>query len=146
MKLTKSKVDKYNKLADKGKHITIDTSRYGTLVWEDGDYNRKALFASDNSGREHEVDFNDIVRVNEENEIVKSIKTKLKEIIRKELNELKPGESSYREYKKVHKILDNIRDELSALIKYGEDYSLFQDAKYASKTLKKAWRDIARIT
>ena len=77
---------------------------------------------------------------------MKLTKSKLKEIIRKELNELKPGESSYREYKKVHKILDNIRDELSTLIKYGEDYSLFQDAKYASKTLKKAWRDIARIT
>ena len=73
-------------------------------------------------------------------------KSKLKEIIREELNELKPGQSSYREYKKVHKMLDNIRDELSTLIKYGEDYSLFQDAKYASKTLKKVWRDIARIT
>ena len=71
---------------------------------------------------------------------------KLKEMIRKELNELKPGQSSYREYKKVHKMLDNIRDELSTLIKYGEDYSLFQDAKYAAKTLKKVWRDIARIT
>jgi len=145
MKLTKSKVDKYNKLADKGKHITIDTSRYGTLVWEDGDYNKKALFASDNSGREREVDFNDIVRVNE-NKAVKLTKSKLKEMIRKELNELKPGESSHREYKKVRKILDQVKDGLSTLIKYGEDYSLFQDAKYASKTLKKAWRDIARIT
>ena len=77
---------------------------------------------------------------------MKLTKLKLKEIIREELNELKPDQSSYREYKKVHKILDNIRDELSTLIKYGEDYSLFQDAKYASKTLKKAWRDIARIT
>jgi|TARA_R100000049_G_C1874755_1_gene33240 lipopolysaccharide/colanic/teichoic acid biosynthesis glycosyltransferase len=73
-------------------------------------------------------------------------KSKLKEIIREELNELKPGQSSYREYKKVHKMLDNIRDELSTLIKYGEDYSLFQDAKYAAKTLKKVWRDIGRIT
>ena len=73
-------------------------------------------------------------------------KSKLKEIIREELNELKPDQSSYREYKKVHKILDNIRDELSTLIKYGEDYSLFQDAKYAAKTLKKVWRDIAKIT
>ncbi len=77
---------------------------------------------------------------------MKLSKSKLKEIIREELNELKPGQSSYREYKKVHKILDNIRDELSTLIKYGEDYSLFQDAKYAAKTLKKVWRDIARIT
>ena len=77
---------------------------------------------------------------------MKLTKSKLKEIIREELNELKPDQSSYREYKKVHRILDNIRDELSTLIKYGEDYSLFQDAKYASKTLKKVWRDIARIT
>ena len=77
---------------------------------------------------------------------MKLTKSKLKEIIREELNELKPGQSSYREYKKVHKMLDNIRDELSTLIKYGEDYSLFQDAKYAAKTLKKVWRDIGRIT
>jgi len=77
---------------------------------------------------------------------MKITKSQLREIIREELNELKPGESSYREYKKVHKILDNIRDELSTLIKYGEDSSLFKDAKYASKTLKKVWRDIARIT
>jgi len=77
---------------------------------------------------------------------MKLSKSKLKEIIREELNELKPGQSSYREYKKVDKILDNIRDELSTLIKYGEDYSLFQDAKYAAKTLKKVWRDIGRIT
>ena len=76
---------------------------------------------------------------------MKLTKSKLKEMIREELNELKSGESSYKEYKKVHKILDNIRDELSTLIKYGEDYSLFQDAKYAAKTLKKVWRDIARI-
>ena len=77
---------------------------------------------------------------------MKLTKSSLKEIIREELNELKPGQSSYREYKKVHKMLDNIRDELSTLIKYGEDYSLFQDAKYAAKTLKKVWRDIAKIT
>ena len=77
---------------------------------------------------------------------MKLSKSKLKEIIREELNELKPGQSSYREYKQVHKMLDNIRDELSTLIKYGEDYSLFQDAKYAAKTLKKVWRDIGRIT
>ena len=77
---------------------------------------------------------------------MKLTKSKLKEIIREELNELKPDQSSYREYKKVHKMLDNIRDELSTLIKYGEDYSLFQDAKYAAKTLKKVWRDIGRIT
>ena len=41
---------------------------------------------------------------------MKLTKSQLKEMIKKELNELKPGESSYREYKKVHKILDNIRD------------------------------------
>ena len=72
---------------------------------------------------------------------MKLTKSKLKEMIREELKE-----SSDRDYKKVRKILDQVKDGLSTLIKYGEDYSLFQDAKYASKTLKKVWRDIARIT
>ena len=72
---------------------------------------------------------------------MKLTKSKLREIIREELKE-----SSDRDYKKVRKILDQVKDGLSTLIKYGEDYSVFQDAKYASKTLKKVWRDIARIT
>ena len=72
---------------------------------------------------------------------MKLTKSKLREIIREELKE-----SSDRDYKKVRKILDQVKDGLSTLIKYGEDYSLFQDAKYAAKTLKKVWRDIARIT
>ena len=62
-------------------------------------------------------------------------------MIREELKE-----SSDRDYKKVRKILDQVKDGLSTLIKYGEDYSVFQDAKYASKILKKAWQDISRIT
>ena len=73
--------------------------------------------------------------------VMKLTKSKLREIIREELKE-----SSDRDYKKVRKILDQVKDGLSTLIKYGEDYSVFQDAKYASKTLKKVWRDIARIT
>ena len=72
---------------------------------------------------------------------MKLTKSKLREMIREELKE-----SSDRDYKKVRKILDQVKDGLSTLIKYGEDYSVFQDAKYASKTLKKVWRDIARIT
>ena len=73
--------------------------------------------------------------------VMKLTKSKLREIIREELKE-----SSDRDYKKVRKILDQVKDGLSTLIKYGEDYSLFQDAKYASKTLKKTWQDISRIT
>ena len=73
--------------------------------------------------------------------VMKLTKSKLREMIREELKE-----SSDRDYKKVRKILDQVKDGLSTLIKYGEDYSVFQDAKYASKTLKKVWRDIARIT
>ena len=72
---------------------------------------------------------------------MKLTKSKLREIIREELKE-----NSDRDYIKVRKILDQVKVGLSTLIKYGADYSLFQDAKFASKTLKKAWRDIARIT
>ena len=55
-------------------------------------------------------------------------------------------EGSAQDYKKVQKLLTQIKSGISELIKYGEDYSVFQSAKYAAKTLKKAWRDISRIT
>ena len=84
MNLSKSQVNKYNKLANKGKHVTIDTDRYGTVVWEEGDYGYKSIFASDNDGKEIEVDFNSVVRVNEE-KIMKLTRSKLKEMIREEL-------------------------------------------------------------
>ena len=86
MKLTKSQVNKYNKLANKGKHVTIDTDRHGTLVWEEGDYGYRSIFASDNDGKEIEVDFNSVVRVNEE-KIMKLTKSKLKEMIREVIAE-----------------------------------------------------------
>ena len=66
---------------------------------------------------------------------MKITKSKLKEFIREELNELKPGESSYREYKKIHKMLDQTRDIVDELVKVGEDYSVFQNAKASSKAL-----------
>ena len=67
---------------------------------------------------------------------MKLTKSKLKEMIREELNELKPGESSYGEYKKIHKMLDQTRDIVDTLVKVGEDYSVFQNAKASSKALK----------
>ena len=67
---------------------------------------------------------------------MKLTRSKLKEIIREELNELKPGESSYSEYKTVHKTLDQTRDIVDELVKVGEDYSVFQNAKASSKALK----------
>ena len=72
---------------------------------------------------------------------MKLTKSKLKEMIREELKE-----SSDRDYKKAQKLLKLVKAGLSDLIKYGEDYNVFQDAKYASKILKKAWQDISRIT
>ena len=86
MKLSKSQVNKYNKLANKGKHVTIDTDRYGTVVWEEGDYGYKSIFASDNDGKEIEIDFNSVVRVNEE-KTMKLTKSKLKEVIREVIAE-----------------------------------------------------------
>ena len=68
-------------------------------------------------------------------------KTKLKELIRSELKE----KDTSQEYKKVQKLLDQVKSGLSELIKYGVDYNVFQSAKFASKTLKKAWREIAKI-
>ena len=67
---------------------------------------------------------------------MKLTKSKLKEMIREELNELKPGESSHSEYKKIHKMLDQTRDIIDKLVKIGEDYSVFQNAKASSKALK----------
>ena len=86
MKLSKSQVNKYNKLADKGKNVMIDTDRYGTVVWEDGDYGYKSIIASDNDGKEIEVDFNNVVRVNE-GKIMKLTKSKLKEVIKEVIAE-----------------------------------------------------------
>ena len=71
---------------------------------------------------------------------MKLTKTRLKKIIKEEI-EL----NERNDFKKVRKVLDGIRKDLGSLIKYGEDYSVFQDAKFASKTLKKAWREIAKI-
>ncbi len=71
---------------------------------------------------------------------MKLTKARLKKIIKEEI-EL----NERNDFKKVRKVLDGIRKDLGSLIKYGEDYSVFQDAKFASKTLKKAWREIAKI-
>ncbi len=73
---------------------------------------------------------------------MKLTKIKLKELVRSELKE----RDTAREYKKVRKLLDQVRDGLSELVKYGEDYGVFQNAKFASKTLKKAWRNVTRVT
>ena len=67
-----------------------------------------------------------------------------KQIEELNLDELKEG--SAQDYKKVQKLLTQVKSGLSELIKYGEDYNVFQSAKYAAKTLKKAWRDVSRIT
>ena len=72
---------------------------------------------------------------------MKITKLQLQDMIKEVLNE-----DTDEEWKKVQKLLDEIRTNLSELVKYGADYGVFQDAKYASKTLKKAWRDISRIT
>ena len=72
---------------------------------------------------------------------MKITKSQLQDMIKEVLNE-----DTDKEWKKVQKLLDEIRTNLSELVKYGADYGVFQDAKYASKTLKKAWRDISRIT
>ena len=84
MKLTRSQVNKYNKLADKGKHVMIDTDRYGTVAWEDGDYGHKSIIASDDDGKEVEIDFNNVVRVNEA-KTVKLTRSKLKEMVKEEM-------------------------------------------------------------
>ena len=49
------------------------------------------------------------------------------------------------DWKKVQTILSRVKKDLDTLVKYGEDFGVFQSAKYAHKTLKKAWRDISRI-
>ena len=49
------------------------------------------------------------------------------------------------DWKKVQTILSRIKKDLDTLVKYGEDFGVFESAKYAHKTLKKAWRDISRI-
>ena len=73
---------------------------------------------------------------------MKLTQIKLKELVRSELKE----RDTDREYKKVQKLLTQVKSGLSELVKYGEDYGVFQSAKFAAKTLKKAWRDISRIT
>jgi hypothetical protein len=75
---------------------------------------------------------------------VKLTKEKLREIIREELLNEAPGDRM--QWKKVQTVLSRIKKDLTALVKYGEDFGVFQDAKYAHKTLKKAWRDVSRIT
>ena len=105
MKLSKSQVNKYNKLADKGKNVMIDTDRYGTVAWEDGDYGHKSIIASDDDGKEVEIDFNNVVRVNEA-KTVKLTRSKLKEMVKEEiLKEAKKDSFA----QKTEKILRSIK-------------------------------------
>ena len=76
---------------------------------------------------------------------MKLTKSKLKEFIREELNELKPGESSHREYKKIHNMLDQTRDTVDELVNVGEDYSVFQNAKASSKALKQIQKSLRNV-
>jgi len=85
-KISKRDANKYNKLAQKGNPVGLDLDiRPGWLSWEDGDYKTQSIIGDDENGREHEIRFSDVVRVNESmNE------QKLRKVIRDILNEGKP--------------------------------------------------------
>ena len=55
----------YNKRANKGKPVQIDTEKHGSITWDQGDPDEKSFFGIDQDGGEVEISYDDVVRVHE---------------------------------------------------------------------------------
>ena len=76
--VSKSKVktiDSLNKRAQQGKGDMIDTERYGMVSWEQGEPDEDSFFAIDQDGESIELDYDEIVRFHNPDEVdVKGLK------------------------------------------------------------------------
>ena len=62
-------IDSLNKQAKQGKQQLIDTERYGMVSWEDGDPNEDTFFATGEDGESIELDYDEIVRFHNPDEV-----------------------------------------------------------------------------
>ena len=84
MKLTSSQIKKYNKIADAGKKPIMVRVGSKWYTWYEGDP-KYGVFLTTQSGKDVEFDFKQIDDI-QENKMEK-MKSKLREIIREEINE-----------------------------------------------------------
>tara|TARA_Y100001951_G_C11201259_1_gene217278 strand:+ start:314 stop:772 length:459 start_codon:yes stop_codon:yes gene_type:complete len=82
LKLTKSQIKKYNKIADAGKNPIMVRVGHNWYTWYEGDP-KHGVFLTTQSGADVEFDFKQIDDIQESK--VMKMKSKLREIIRKEL-------------------------------------------------------------
>ena len=85
MKLTSSQIKKYNKIADAGKKPIMVRVGSKWYTWYEGDP-KYGVFLTTQSGKDVEFDFKQIDDIQEN--IMKLTKSKLKEIIREEIQKL----------------------------------------------------------
>ena len=110
MKLTSSQIKKYNKIADAGKKPIMVRVGSKWYTWYEGDP-KYGVFLTTQSGKDVEFDFKQIDDIQEN--IMKLTKSKLKEIIREEIQKLNEGKN-YTKSVKLAKRLESRFSKLSA--------------------------------
>ena len=105
MKLTRSQIKKYNKIADAGKNPIMVRVGHNWYTWYEGDP-KHGVFLTTQSGADVEFDFKQIDDIQESK--VMKMKSKLREMIREELNEGK-------NYTKSSKLAKKLESRLSKL-------------------------------
>ena len=88
MKLTPVKIKKYNKIAAAGKKPIMVRVGHKWYTWAEGDP-KYGVFLTTQSGKDVEFDFKQIDDIQEG--VMKLTKSKLREIIKQELNEYEKG-------------------------------------------------------
>ena len=107
MKLTSSQIKKYNKIADAGKNPIMVRVGHNWYTWYEGDP-KHGVFLTTQSGADVEFDFKQIDDI-QESKMIK-MKSKLREMIREELNEGK----NFTKSNKLAKRLESRFSKLSA--------------------------------
>ena len=108
LKLTRSQIKKYNKIADAGKNPIMVRVGHNWYTWYEGDP-KHGVFLTTQSGDDVEFDFKQIDDI-QESKMVK-MKSKLREIIREEVQKLNEGKN----YTKSVKLAKRLESRFSKL-------------------------------
>ena len=92
MKLTSSQIKKYNKIADAGKKPIMVRVGSKWYTWYEGDP-KYGVFLTTQSGKDVEFDFKQIDDIQESK--MTKMKSKLREIIREEIQKLNEGKNIF---------------------------------------------------
>ena len=69
---TPKQINNLNKMAEKGNNQLIDTERYGMVAWTNGDPDEDTFFATDEDGEEIELDYDEIIRFHNPDDLGKN--------------------------------------------------------------------------